>query len=254
MSFITISLDASEIAATKEALGNLFDNKGLSAILAAALKKAVEPGKQALVAVTPVGPTGNLKRAIATKVKPYPKDGGAVGLVGYEQSQREAGTALAGPGSVRLGKKRGFHQWWLEFGTKERVIKNTGTKPYERNAHTRRMKSGKVANVSAHTVQAGQGASIASSWNKRGEFGLNEDGSTDQPYAFFKKGKKGQVLRLPAVQPGGVSGVPPLRTAYERSRGQMAQILQQELAISLEAALDKITRSSTGTITGVIGG
>lgn len=251
MSFITVAIDAGEIAAAKEALGKLFDNAGLAATLKAALQKAVQPAEQRLEQLTPIGPTGNLKRAVSSKVVSYPKNGGAVGLIGYRQSQRERGTEIAGPGSVRLGKERGFHQWWIEFGTKERQIKKIADKAYTRKAHVRRMKSGVVANVSQHQV-SGQGAMIASSWNKRGQFGINADGTPDKPYAFFKKGKKGQALRLDPVPAGGRAGVSPVQTAWNQTRGQMAEILQRELSLSLDAALAKVARSSTGTITGAI--
>jgi hypothetical protein len=216
------------------------------------LEKAIWPAYLRLREVTPVGPTGNLKRAAHYKTVKYPKDGAAVGLIGYRQSPRERGTATAG--SVRIGKERGFHQWWLEFGTKERVVTKLSDKPYQRKAHTRRMKSGKVATVSAHQVK-GQGAVIASSLAARGPFDINADGSKSQPYAFFMKGKKGQgAIRLPGVRPGGVAGRPPVQTAFEQTKNQVAEILRRELSISIEAAISKITQSSTGTISGIIGG
>ena len=254
MAFIAISLDAADLKAKQKALANLFGpdgNKGLSQVLGDALEKAILPAYLRLREVTPVGPTGNLQRAVDQKVVMYPKNGGAVGLIGYRQSSKEKGTA--GTGSVRLGKERGFHQWWLEFGTKERVVEAVSNKPFQRKAHTRRMKSGKVANVSAHQVR-GQGAIVASSLKARGPFEINPDGTKSQPYAFFMKGKKGEgAIRLPAMQPGGRAGRPPVQTAFNQTRNQVAEILTRELSISLDAALAKVANSSTGTITGVIG-
>lgn len=252
MSFITISLDASEIEATKKALGQLFDNAGLTATLKAALEKAVVPARKRLEELSPVGPTGNLKRAVSSKVVGYPKNGGAVGLVGYRQSQKEKGTALAGPGSVRIGKERGFHQWWLEFGTKARVLETVANKPYGRRGHLRRVPGKPAVDVRPHLVKAGQGAVIASSWSSRGAFSIDDGGTKSMPYAFFKKAKKGQALRLDPVPQGGVSGVPPLRTAYEQTRGLMGEILSRELSISLEAAIAKVARSTSGTLTGAV--
>jgi hypothetical protein len=255
VAFISITVDSTDLKQKTEQLRNLFGQDGraeLAATLEAALEKAIWPAYLRLREVTPVGPTGNLKRAAHYKTVPYPKSGAAVGLIGYRQSQRERGTATAG--SVRIGKERGFHQWWLEFGTKERVVTKLSDKPYQRKSHTRRMKSGKVATVNAHQVK-GQGAVIASSLAARGPFDINADGSKSQPYAFFMKGKKGQgAIRLPGVRPGGVAGRPPVQTAFEQTKNQVAEILRRELSISIEAAISKITQSSTGTISGIIGG
>jgi hypothetical protein len=255
VAFISITVDSTDLKSKTEQLRNLFGQDGragLAATLEAALEKAIWPAYLRLREVTPVGPTGNLKRAAHYKTVPYPKSGAAVGLIGYRQSQKERGTATAG--SVRIGKERGFHQWWLEFGTKDRVVTKLSDKPYQRKSHTRRMKSGKVATVSAHQVK-GQGAVIASSLAARGPFDINADGSKSQPYAFFMKGKKGQgAIRLPGVRPGGVAGRPPVQTAFEQTKNQVAEILRRELSISIEAAISKITQSSTGTISGIIGG
>ena len=254
MSFISVSLDAGDLQKTQDALRNVFGpdgNAGLAKVLKAALEKAIKPAYLRLVELTPVGPTGNLKRAASSKVVPYPKNGGAVGLVGYRQSSKEKGEATAG--SVRLGKERGFHQWWIEYGTKERVVTKVSNKPFQRKAHTRRMKSGKVASINAHQV-AGQGAIIASSLGARGPFEINPDGTKSQPYAFFMKGKKGQgALRIPETPAGGRAGVSPVRTAFTQTQTQVAEILRRELSLSLDAALAKVAMSGSGTITGVEG-
>lgn len=251
MSFITVAIDAGEIAAARDALGNLFtDKRDLSKVLAAAIKASLVPAAQKLKEITPVGPTGNLRRAVSSKVVSYPKDGGAVGLVGYQQSGKGSSASAQG-GTVRAGKDRAFHQWWLEFGTKQRVIKTKSNTPYQRKAHTRRMKSGKVATVSAHQV-SGQNAYIASSYNRLGPFKIVDRSTTDPAYpsAFFKKSS--EPIRLPAIQPGGIAGQPPVKTAFEQTRGQVAEILRRELSLSLDAALAKVARSSAGTITGGI--
>jgi len=254
VAFITISLDASDLNEKQKALANLFGSdgkKGLADILGDALERAVWPAYLRLREVTPVGPTGNLLRAAHYKVVKYPKSGAAVGLIGFRQSSKEKGTT--GPGSVRLGKERGFHQWWLEFGTKERLVEKVSDKPFQRKAHTRRMKSGKVASVNAHQVK-GQGAVIASSLAARGPFSINPDGTKSQPYAFFMKGKKGQgAIRIPANPAGGRAGRPPIQTAFAQTQNQVAEILNRELSISLDAALARVATSGSGTITGVIG-
>lgn len=248
---IDLSLDASEITQLRDALGNLFDNKGLARTLQEALKKAIKPAEQRLKQITPEGPTGNLKRAVASKTKAYEKDGTAVGLVGYVQSTREPSTAVAGAGSVRRGKNRGFHQWWLEFGTQERFITKISNTPYGRRGHLRRVPGRPAVEVRPHIVKAGQNAVIASSFNKRGPV-FNSDGSKT-PYSFFKKAKKGEsFISVKSMPAGGTPRLPPVRTALEQSQPQITQILQQELRISLERALNTITFASTGTVGGTV--
>jgi len=246
---IDLSLDATEIDQLRKALGNLFDNAGLARTLEAALKKALVPAEERLRQITPVGPTENLRNAISTRTKAYDKTGTAVGLVGYRQSTKEPSTAISNAArSVRKGKNRGFHQWWLEFGTKERTVTKVSDTPYMRRQHQRRMKSGVVAQINAHQVK-GQGAVIASSFNKRGQV-FNQDGSL-QPYAFFKKGKAGQVaVSVGSTPAGGQRRIPPVRTALQQTQPQIAAILQQELQVSLERAVNAITFSSTGTVGG----
>jgi hypothetical protein len=49
------------------------------------------------------------------------------------------------------------------------------------------------------------------------------------------------------MNPGG-SGSPPLQTAWARTQSTVAEILQRELRLSLEQALDTLSQRSTGTI------
>jgi len=51
---------------------------------------------------------------------------------------------------------------------------------------------------------------------------------------------------------GGAAGLPPVQTAWNQTRNQVAEILQRELGVSLEAALAKITSSSTGSVSGAV--
>ena len=255
---IKIGFSFPELEQIRRDLRALGDNRANAAILGDALEKAIFPAQIRLREVTPEGPTGNLRRAIATKVKTYPNDGGAVGLIGYERSGQGDAVSAQG-GSVRAGKDRAFHQWWLEFGTKPRQINRKSTKPYDRNGHTRRTRSGRTVEVRPHTVQAGQNQYIASSFNRLGPFRTLDtprqpDGSravqTDPGYpnAFFKASKTPFVI--PPTPAGGVSGQPPVRTAFEDSQSKMAFILTQELRISLSRAWDALTLRDSGSITG----
>jgi HK97 gp10 family phage protein len=103
---IDVSLEFPELTELREQFKKLPTNIAAKH-LGASLRKAMAPGLTALKRNTPKGPTGNLRKSIKLKIKPYPKNGNAVGLVGYE----------IGKGS------KGYHQGFLEFGTKERRTK-----------------------------------------------------------------------------------------------------------------------------------
>ena len=248
---VYLSLDTSELLRLQESLGKVFTPEGLAATLGSAIEKALEPAKLRLRENTPAGPTGNLKRAVNMKVVEYPKSGVAVGLLGYNRAGEGKSKSAAG-GTVQTGPDRAFHQWWLEFGTKQRVIAKLSNKKYQRKAHQRTMKSGKVVSIQSHEVK-GQNAYIASSYNKLGPFTMAKgtDGrvQTDPAYpkAFFRKSKTPIVI--PAMNPGG-SGEPPLRKTWREYQGKVAERLTSELRISLERALEALTYTSTGSVTG----
>ena len=102
-----------------------------SAAIGAAVKRAMKPAQEELKRQTPVGPTGNLKRGIATKAKRYPKTGSAVAIVGY----RKSGTGKPPKeGTKRRNKAsdKTQHQFLVEYGSKPRVTKggaNRGRMP-----------------------------------------------------------------------------------------------------------------------------
>lgn len=76
--------------------------------LGAAMRKAVKPLEAALAANTPVGPTGNLRRSVASRVKNY-SSGVAFGVVGYKRAVSEDSD-----------DNKGYHSHLIEFGTNER--------------------------------------------------------------------------------------------------------------------------------------
>lgn len=210
-------------------------------MLKAALERAIEPAYAALGNVTPIGPTRNLYRARNKKVKIYAQDRVGVGLVGYTQSGRGESRGAQG-GKVRSGKDRAFHQWWIENGTKPRSIDKLANKPYQR-----RSKNGLVHWVS------GQNGYIASSFNSLGPFRMRRRGSSfttqpKYPKAFFVK--RSQPFQIPATPAGGVLRQPPVQTAWERSQGQVASVLREQLSISLERALEAISTFSGKTVSG----
>lgn len=187
--------------------------------MGAAIRRSLDPGLKALKGKVSKGPTGNLARAITSKVKTY-KSGNAVGLVGFVAAG-SGKTRSAGGGKVQKGKDRAFHAGFLEFGTKERFIKTSSRRG---------------------------GASIASSFRsfgpfkiaktaKRGKFAgvVRVNTSPKYPKAFFKKAARGQMLSLRAMPIGGQKGEPPVKSAYQQSIGSM----RSQLGIEMTAALLK---------------
>ena len=240
-------------------IGQVFGRQRAAVVLKAALEKAIKPAEAALKQITPLGPTGNLRRAIKSKVVVYRDDGVAVAVLGFRRAARGDSGSAAG-GSVRKGPDRARHQYWLEEGTAERTISKPADKPYTRKAHKRVMKSGKVAQVQSHPV-ARQGGYIASSFNRLGGFkgfietprpprgsGTPHRVQTEPgyPQAFFRK--SGTPITIPAMPAGGSSGQPPLQTAWDRTKATVGEILQRELRISLEQAISTLSRSATGSI------
>jgi len=185
--------------------------------MGAAIRRSLQPGLKALRGNVTKGPTGNLARAITSKVKTY-ASGNAVGLVGFTAAGSGKNKSSGG-GSVKKGKDRAFHAGFLEFGTKERTIKTSSRRA---------------------------GASIASSFKtfgpfkiakvaKRGKFAgvVRVNTQPKYPKAFFKKAPRGQLLKLPAMPIGGRKGQPPVRTAYRESLPAMRQELSVQMTQSL---------------------
>jgi hypothetical protein len=69
------------------------------------------------------------------------------------------------------------------------------------------------------------------------------------PNAFFKASR--DPIVIPPVRPGGLGGLPPVRSAFEDTQSQVASILTQELNLTLRRALDTLTYSDTKTISGL---
>lgn len=185
--------------------------------MGAAIRRSLAPGLTALKGNVTRGPTGNLARSITSKVKTY-RSGNAVGLVGFVAAG-SGKTKSAGGGSVKKGKDRAFHAGFLEFGTKERIIKTSSRRA---------------------------GASVASSFKtfgpfkiaktaKRGKFAgvVRVNTSPKYPKAFFKKAPRGQVLSLREMPVGGKKGQPPVKTAYRESLSSMRSALSVEMTKSL---------------------
>ena len=250
---VSLSVDIDGLRDLQTTIGRFFPRKEASEVLADAIEKAIYPTYLRLQELTPRGPTLNLRRAVAMKVVKYPQTGGAVGLVGYKRAGADPSSSAQG-GSVQAGPDRAFHQWWLEFGTKPRVVSKKSTKPYTRRGHQRRMRGGAVVDVQPHVVQKGQNKYIASSYNRLGPFRMvaAEPGrvQTDPPYpqAFFQASS--EPITITAMQPGGSTGRPPVQTAWNQTQAQVAERLQRELSMRLSEAWDALRYRASGSITG----
>ena len=239
MAAITMELKARDAAEQLRALpGNL-----AAKYFASSLRKAMKPALERLKTNTPVGPTGNLRRAVAFVARKYPQDGRAVGLVGYIASGSGKSESAAG-GSVRKGKDRAFHQGWLEFGTKERMISKKAAKGYMRVS-----KNGVM-----HEVKQ-QGGYIASSFRRLGPFSIVSSAGgrvqTKPKYtkAFFMKSS--QPIRIAPMPLGGSTGKPPVKSSYEETKSQMQTNLAKELGIAIESAareIDYLAKKNIGQL------
>ena len=86
-------------------LSKSVQRKYLGAGVRAVVKAAVPQVK----ALTPRGPTGNLKRSVGLKLEKKKKNTTVTGIVGYRRSST---------GGNR--NEQGFHAWWVENGTRDR--------------------------------------------------------------------------------------------------------------------------------------
>lgn len=205
---LELSLKFPDLAQLRDEFKKLPTNIAAKHLLAA-LRAATKPGIAALRKNTPRGPTGNLRKSIKFKGTKYTKDGNAVGMVGYSWG----------------GESKGYHQGFLEFGTKERTTKKTR---------------------------------FASSW-KNGQFlvvnprrGKNAGKLTTNPRppkAFFKTAKQGEKVGLGKMPIGGRTKQPPVKASFAQSRPQMISLLRGELAARLQKALAEVKgRAAKGLI------
>ena len=258
---IQLSINTDELRSLRNNIMAFFPKAEAAQVLGDAIEKAIWPAYLRLREVTPEGPTGNLKRAIAYKVIRYKNSGVAVGLIGYQRAGMGSSRSAAG-GTIRAGPDRAFHQWWLEFGTKQRTISKFADKTYFRKSPTKpftRVRMGRQETVRGkgilHEV-SGQNAYIASSFNELGPFKtVSQPGGggrveTDPAYpkAFFKKSNK--PITIDPMPAGGTSGRPPVQTAFTQTQPQMAEILQRELSLTLGQAWAALRFRDAGSITG----
>lgn len=255
-----ITIDMAELQEFSRKLRQFLPPRQAASVMGAAMKKAIVPVTRTLRAITPVGPTGNLKRAVTSKVVEYENSGVAVGVVGYRRAARERSASAAG-GQVQVGPDRAFHQWWLEYGAKNRTIKTFSNKPYKRNSPTtpflrrRRVRGPGGEKIVEEIVRgkgvehlvSGQNAYIASSFRELGPFKFDTQQKprvvTDPSYprAFFIKSK--EPITLPPMPIGGLTRQPPIQTAFNQTQGEVSAILQRELSASVAEAWSRLRGS-----------
>jgi hypothetical protein len=197
--------------------------KGLSAITqGAAVKRAMSPAVAALKANSPKGPTGNLARAVKIKSVRYAETGTGAAIVGYVKPGTGKSQSAQG-GKVRKGPDRAFHQFWIEFGTKERRI----NQPSKLRKYV-----------------------IASSYDSLGPFTLKRQrmvkggrkvvqSSPKYPKAFFKAAPRGQAVILPAIR-----AQHPVARTWMQVRGAVASRLEKELRQGLVNAMKQLEEYS----------
>jgi hypothetical protein len=186
--------------------------------LGAALRKSIQPGLSALRQNTPKGPTGNLRKSIGLKVKTYPKNGTAVALVGYQIG----------------GDSKGYHQGFLEFGTKERKTKGRFASSFKQPSSVAGVRGGFRVVVPTRGANKGKLRTV----------------SPNHPKSFFKSAKAGETVSLGKMPIGGRFGRPPVKTAFEQTQGAQLGELESQMAVSLERALKELVgRAKRGLIT-----
>lgn len=235
-----------------ETLSKILPREARADVFEKALEKAVYPVYQRLGETTPIGPTGNLYAARDYKIVKYPATGVAVALVGYRRAMKGSAESAAG-GSVKKGRDRAPHQWWLEQGTSKRYVMSPANRPFLRRSHVRRTAYGPTT-VRDHMVKW-QGGYIASSYNKLGPFTMAKINrksetrvQTDPAYprAFFRKSKN--PIEIREVPAGGTFGQPPLETAWNDMQPRVVEYLTNELTKHVEDVVAAFSYTPTGTL------
>jgi hypothetical protein len=159
---IILTADIQNLTELQEALRKALPPEAKAEILRAAMEKAIEPLFNRLKAVTPVGPTGNLRRAAAKKVVAYPKSGNCVGLVGYKRAGSGRSRSAQG-GRVRTGRDRAFHQYWLEEGTLPRLVTTYSNTTYAGSPADRQLRFARTWSRGRTPISLPASASLARS-------------------------------------------------------------------------------------------
>jgi hypothetical protein len=212
---VDVSVDFPELEQIKQAFSNLSPSLS-SRYMGTALKKTLEPSRALLKTLTPRGPTGNLQRAIAPVVvrkysagpkskNPAKSPGAAVALLGYKKAPRGRRGA-----DDTDNTKKGSHAGFLEFGTKQRRTRGYIASSFRRSGPVRFKRFASSGRISV---------------------------TPKPPKGFVKAVKKGDTVDLGRFPIGGSTGLPPVRTAFQRSLGRIRSVLPLEMTKALQSAL-----------------
>jgi hypothetical protein len=202
---IDLSVEFPELSAIKEAFRTLPKNIAAKH-MATALGRSIEPAMAALKNLTPRGPTGNLKRSIRKKTKRYIANGSGVALVGYTAAPKKKGSDLK-------ANEKGQHQGFLEFGTKDRRTKKNIASSFKRTG-------------SIEAIRAKRSGKVKS--------------NPKPPKGFIKVARKGETVDLGKFPVGGKAGLPPVKTAFERTRTAVSAAITKNMTTSLNSALKEM--------------
>lgn len=215
MAGVDVKIEFPELEEIKKAFTFLPRNIAAK-YMGAALNASIEPGLKLLRTLTPRGPTGNLRRAIKKKTKRYTgsptsrnpakSPGAAVALAGYVAPPRKKASETS-------ASQKGYHGGFLEFGTKERRTKGYIASSFGRSGPVKVViarRSGKVST------------------------------KPKPPKGFVKAVAKGGTVDLGRFPIGGKGGVPPVKTAFERSKSSMRSLMGTEMTKALNTALKEM--------------
>jgi len=178
------------------------DPKVAALHMGAALRIAAKPALAALKAITPKGPTGNLRKSSMITVRNYWNQGNAAAFIEHKSSKR-------------LGK-RGRHSSILEHGTRQRFTK------------------GRIAS-SYNDKTLGPFDIIQKRVTKRGKFKGKFRFTTRPKYpkAFFKVAAKGKDQ----VSLGTAPALHLVSRAYSKALPQLQTEMVKELTKALAKAI-----------------
>lgn len=215
MAGVDVKIEFPELEEIKQAFTFLPRNIAAK-YMGAALNQSIEPGFKLLRTLTPRGPTGNLRRAIKKKTKRYTgsptsknpakSPGAAVALAGYVAPPRKKASETS-------SSQKGYHGGFLEFGTKERRTKGYIASSFSRSGPVR-------------VVVAKRSGKVTS--------------KPKPPKGFVKAVAKGGTVDLGKFPIGGKGGVPPVKTAFERSKSAIRSLMATEMTKALNTALKEM--------------
>ena len=185
-----------EITAQFKKIG---DKKVAALHMGAALRKAAEPALVALKAITPKGPTGNLRKSSKITVKRYWNNGNAAAFVEHK-TKKSTGS-------------KGQHSSILEFGTKPRFTKERIASSYNKRGPFKIIQK-----------------KVAKSGKNKGKVRFTT--SPKLPKAFFKTAPKDQRVSL-----GTGPALHLVSRAYSNALPQIKSVMEKELNIALGKAI-----------------